>query len=151
MNRWEPELKAVKNLIYKFQEKYKFEYIETTLDAVNIGMTYDSLHTTQMAATICFSRHRSSKKIREVYMGFILEDNVPSFDYQKVLSAPFKDNPPELILPLRNTPKVEIIQRLPEEYFRLCFGCRQPSADGTPCGRCTTCRLIKKNKTNEKF
>jgi 7-cyano-7-deazaguanine synthase in queuosine biosynthesis len=145
MNRWKPELKAVQNLVVLFKEKYQFEYLETTLDTIDIPMTYDSLHTTQMATAICFSRKGNiSRRISEVHMGFIKDDDLASFGYRTVLEAPFKSDPPELILPLIETTKKEILKELPAEYLEHCFWCRRPKPNGDPCGFCHACKLYKK-------
>jgi len=144
MNRWRPELKAVQRLLSLFEQDYSFEYIETTLDTNNINMTYDSLYTTQMASAICFSRQHF-KAIHEVWMGFNKDDNLAFFDYQRVLEAPF-NNPPKLIMPLKNKTKKEIIKELPDKYLQECFWCRTPNKNGTPCCNCHACRLYQRSK-----
>ena len=107
-------------------------------------MTYDSLYTTQMASAICFSRQHF-KAIHEVWVGFNKDDDLASFDYQRVLEAPF-NKPPELIMPLIDKTKKEIISKLPNKYLQECFWCRTPNKNGAQCGHCAACELYQKSK-----
>jgi 7-cyano-7-deazaguanine synthase in queuosine biosynthesis len=48
----------------------------------------------------------------------------------------------EIERPLQEMTKSEVIRAMPRELFLLCFWCRSPQEDGTPCRTCKTCLSV---------
>jgi len=140
LNRWEEEHKAMLSILSEFKKEFDLKYVEVTLDVSDLEMTYDSDYYIPLGATYC-----KTYNVKEMHIGFISEDrDVMQKDYYErveLLSA----HKAKLILPLLQTTKKEIYEKLPEKYKRLTFSCRSPM-NGRPCERCVPCKAISKIK-----
>lgn len=44
--------------------------------------------------------------------------------------------------PIQHMKKADVIRAMPRDLLKLCWWCRKPTADGKPCHRCYTCKLV---------
>lgn len=63
--------------------------------------------------------------------------------YQEVLPL-LAGRPIDLVHPIGDMTKLQIVQELPEDLRELCWSCRRPTPRGARCHRCMTCRQIDK-------
>jgi 7-cyano-7-deazaguanine synthase in queuosine biosynthesis len=141
-NRWEPELQASHKIRDKLKLKYKFKYIEIEINLGGLSPR-DSLIWMQNATIIS-----KVYPIDYIYVGYIKEDNLRSFNYQEIVSGAFNNSfgldSPKVLMPIKNISKKEIINYLENNgYIDSCFWCRTPH-NGLACGTCKTCKLYKK-------
>jgi len=157
--RMEYELRAVKDVL-RWMDKHgyrlRYKYIESGMDYGNIkNIHYD------ITSVACFtgiilknSIYKNIKYVictpnKEESQGKELEEvkntnkRVTRDNVIKLLSG---REDLEIIYPIYNIPKDDIINDMPKDLFELCWYCRKPTKDGKPCGVCFTCCRVRGDK-----
>lgn len=140
--RQDVENAAVHKILKKIQEMgYKnFRYIESSFDYGSIGWIVKDHELIAFFSGTIF-RAPKYKDLKNIIVPFIkMEMHTPGREviYRRVFEALNPDREYNMIFPLIDMTKEEIIKATPKELLELTWYCRTPK-EGKPCGKCITC------------
>jgi len=143
-NRWTQELSSFEAIVEQFQLMgFDPKVTTSAFDGLQLPVTSDTLHYLDAAPTIL----AADRSITEVQVGFI-ETEATYIEYYaklwKLLRRIPRREPSKarLEFPLLETAKGEILRKIHPKLKPLTWSCRTPF-DGEPCGKCTTCNILK--------
>lgn len=152
-NRATAEDKSVKEINEYMKRFGYFSYSESFHEypCYEGNFLWDSDMFSFMAGAICLS----SKTIEEVAIGMTKSDATPGIPARiersnKIFEA--FGTRAKKIYPLIELTKKQVHDMLPEELRNMTWSCRTPSYEGEnskECGKCKTCREIKKISLNK--
>jgi 7-cyano-7-deazaguanine synthase in queuosine biosynthesis len=152
--RSDKEYQAVKNTLEWMDKKHlrgKYRYLESSLDVTqHQQFVRDSVVWSWFTGCILsLPRYSHIKRVAtgrhaNSYSGFrdpqkAMENTRMAYqDVMPVLAGRSLD----LVHPIGDMTKLEIVQALPDSLRELCWSCRRPTAQGKRCHRCLTCKHI---------
>lgn len=151
--RGDAELKAVHDILAWLKEKdlTNYIYIESLLDLTAfkyIGLdstTLAALHGTLIAGYRTVRYKTDNTPINEWTRLGETEMNRRRDRASKIIRIVAGRNLSP-VYSLRNMKKEEIIAAMPPDLLALCWYCRRPRKDGSICGKCHTCKQVKKGQ-----
>lgn len=91
-------------------------------------------------------RNKRRQDIKHVIVGSHRESRRtvgdPTFDRMWETMERTAERPITILEPMKRYNRTEILADMPGDLIRLCWWCRTPTDDGTPCHRCNTCRAV---------
>lgn len=124
-----------------------FEFLESVGARAPDGIT--SLQDIELVAIPMGAIVRARPAIDRVVISANKEDLAQPPSYARrsavrfaIMHAIVPDRQIEYLWPIRDLRKRDIIEQMPPELFKLCWYCRNPRPDETPCGKCQPCRRV---------
>lgn len=124
-----------------------FEYLESAAARSPDGIA--ELQDIELLAAPMGAIIRARKAINQVVISANKEDLAQPPSYARrsgvrfaVLQAIVPSRSLEFLWPIANLTKRDIIDLMPPELFKLCWYCRNPRPDESPCGKCQPCRRV---------
>jgi len=151
--RTKKEKEAVDAVLNYFNDNglFNYSYIETT--GYVLPKSVSAIKGIEMIGFFTGVILRSYPSIKQVVICANSEDLIQGDGYNlrsktrfDITSATSRGIEVEYLYPLRHMTKGEISDSLPVELLSLCFYCRKPDREGTPCGQCQPCVNIRKNR-----
>ena len=150
-NRYNIELEACRAIFNYCKKIRSFEYSESTwVFPFNKFICYDADIVAFTAAQIVPNLYKNEKI--KVLTGRVQEDDTiqSSVNLLKYTQKLFRSATkriehmvvPELLKPIRNLSKKDLINSIPKELLELTFSCRKP-IDNKPCNTCKSCKHVK--------
>lgn len=146
------EAEAVKRIL-KWMTKQgltQYTYTESTFDYGTLRFIVKDHNIWALTAGIILAdpQNRSiNKMIRPLHWDSFAKgaESAPAIRseraYRNIIQQVSGRNDVELLYPIRQRMKAEIIREMPRDLLELCWYCRTPKA-GKPCHKCYTCKLV---------
>lgn len=146
--RHKVEKRAVNEVLNYFNNNgmNNYKYIESVFDYHKFGYTVRDVDIVMFMSGVLL-HSKQCKSIKKILVPNNANDftraqyddlNIKRFNIFRSISP----RNVEFLFPIKHLTKAEIIELLPKELFKMCWFCRKPLEDMTPCKKCRTCKEV---------